>query len=375
MSLYYMEEKKEEKKLSSYGKVNYKKIEITIDQEIELDNTKYNINKIILNPIKAYYLTDVYYKIVLYKIEIIFTSGKHKPLDAIIPYYVSDGHTNKLRANILYPFLSINYIPSGQNGIINEAPYITEETKKSGKVKYADKDLLFKLAICNNMGMNEINSKFLETLKDEYYDNNHKFYREFVEEHKTTGLITVLKRLDNFLDFLIAISDINSIIGDISKICRPYYPIVGENPRNKFDLKCCTKILFHKVINNLENDYRRMLITFFKDKYIEYTTTKNIRYINVELEEYDITKEKFNKDSYICINGEINEEYNRNLENYEIISKLLNLYNNGKMTNCVEKPALYTLQNWNATCPLPLKHCKYLKYKMKYLKLKNQFKA
>ena len=66
---------------------------------INIDNGVFEIT-----PIKYYFIDSPGRRVVLYEIKYIDKDNTDNNLLTIIPYYISDGYTNHLRANMLYPF-------------------------------------------------------------------------------------------------------------------------------------------------------------------------------------------------------------------------------------------------------------------------------
>ena len=65
------------------------------------------IGKIIMSPNKIICLVDSLMQYIVIMYSIIFTHG-NEIIKAEIPYYISDGHTNHLRANMIFPFICFN---------------------------------------------------------------------------------------------------------------------------------------------------------------------------------------------------------------------------------------------------------------------------
>ena len=61
---------------------------------------------ILIEPIQFYMLNDHSVKyVIMYKLMYIDNQNPSSNIESTIPYYISNGVTNKLRANMLYPFM------------------------------------------------------------------------------------------------------------------------------------------------------------------------------------------------------------------------------------------------------------------------------
>jgi hypothetical protein len=93
---------------------------------------------IVLTPENYFIVQDIKKLVVIYKLIAI---EDQQQIEAYIPYYISDGHTNKLRANMLYPFFCFNDL----NGIC-------PNTKDGGH-----RGLLYKLSTTENLNLKAMN--------------------------------------------------------------------------------------------------------------------------------------------------------------------------------------------------------------------------
>jgi hypothetical protein len=82
---------------------------------------------------------------------------------ANIPYYISDGGTNKLRANMLYPFMCYSTIDE----ILN-CPYDVNRSSIRNRSIYSS--LLLKYSIDNNINIDKLEQDLLQTFLSIYPD-------------------------------------------------------------------------------------------------------------------------------------------------------------------------------------------------------------
>ena len=304
-------------------------IGLTTDTEIYKTITLHLYDEIIiLKPIKVYYLKDdnIYKedkkgnksnlydikKVVVYNFKYFYDSDKIK--ESTIPYYVSDGYTNDLRVNMLYPFMSFNILNN------NDSPYTSHEAlyKKNG--------LLFKYQIGTNIQINKINDRINYNFKN-YYSKNlsrdsiHKLLGDIHTD--SNGLRSIFNRLENLLDYIIGISscEIHDHDDDDEKI-KSYRPltnnmdndlrIINNDDKIKFNMKIIndTKIIDHYDIYRkyIVNEIRESNNWFKKSKLFKFELTK----VTIE----NCTRSDFNSTMHICSNY----NYNINVNNYVDIS-------------------------------------------------------
>jgi hypothetical protein len=310
-----------------------------------------------------------------------------------IPYYVSDGHTNELRANLLFPFMCFNESLSQYS-----CPF------SQGKI--LSKGGLFKYSILQNIDLDEYHKNIQELLKTQIPIDNNK------------GITSVLPRIVNLLDLFICLNNKNLINYNEGKL-NHYYPIRDKKlkVRSKLSLDMTKEdnLTFFKF--GAEDDYRELLLPvlqnliinfqklpFFKSEIVDITlTTDNI-----------VTKPYFNSfiiKNPICKGPKINDDSRRNIDIYSEISlqfgqqfkkclneikkeldtidemNIINRYEKGypikkpypiefeMLINEVldlikDKPSKKNIINqlnmWNINC----NYKKYKKYKMKYIALK-----
>ena len=285
---------------------------------------------IILEPIKVYYLKDdnIYKedkqgnksnlyeikKVVVYKFKYLYDGGKIK--ESTIPYYVSDGYTNDLRVNMLYPFMSFNILNN------NDSPYTSHEAlyKKNG--------LLFKYQIGTNIQINKINDRINYNFKNYYYSKNlsrdsiHKLLDDIYSD--SNGLRSIFNRLENLLDYIIGISscDIHENDNDDDEKIKSYRPltnnmdndsrIINNDDKIKYNMKIIndTKIIDHYDIYRkyIVNEIRESNNWFKKSKLFKFELTK----VTIE----NCTRSEFNSTMHICSNY----NYNINVNKYVDIS-------------------------------------------------------
>jgi hypothetical protein len=271
------------------------------------------------NPINTYLTIDEkhYFVVILYNIKRINNTSK-LITEANIPYYVSDGHTNKLRANLLFPFLCFNEeisqfsCPYTENGILS----------KGG---------LFKNTSIKNIKLEEyhniIEEKSFEIIKEIKPESS---IRDITEESKRIGILSVLPRIENLLDFFICINNKNIINYNKSRLSY-YYPFWTKKLKkqnnlslnmNKKGLKA--ELHSHTDFMNQDDYYRAFLLEFLQESILKLS---KLPFFKSELVNISITTDNIITKPYF--NTFINNPpicHRRKTNNYAIIN--INKYKN-----------------------------------------------
>lgn len=160
---------------------------------------------ITMNPVMFYIVTNYVVKyVILY--EIVFRKVASEGVEGVelkttIPYYVSNGITNKLRANLLYPFMCYSNMSDAQvcpfNVNVKGNPF---------------SPVLIKYNVVESININVVERKLLENFESLARDPD--FEASFVGQLTNiinyqsyrNDLVSVLKRLTNLVDFIICIS-------------------------------------------------------------------------------------------------------------------------------------------------------------------------
>lgn len=158
-----------------------------------------------MEPVAFYEITDHSVKyIVMYRLRFTSsTSSKTESIESLIPYYVSDGTTNKLRANMLYPFMCYSSISHADS-----CPYNIDRT--GGQSHFP---VLLKYNILENLNIDALESELFATFSTIFPDLPleidtlaEKIRIPLNKNDRGHDLISVLQRITNLADFLICIS-------------------------------------------------------------------------------------------------------------------------------------------------------------------------
>ena len=229
---------------------------------------------------------------------------------------MSDGYTNDLRVNMLYPFMSFNILNN------NDSPYTSHEAL------YKTNGLLFKYQIGTNIQINKIKDRINYNFKN-YYSNNlnrdHDSIHKLLDDiHRDdNGLRSIFNRLENLLDYIIGISscEIHDHDDDDEKI-KSYRPltnnmdndlrIINNDDKIKFNMKIIndTKIIDHYDI------YRKYIVNEIRESNNCFKNSKLFKFELTKVTIENCTRSDFNSTMHICSNY----NYNINVNNYVDIS-------------------------------------------------------
>jgi hypothetical protein len=216
--------------------------------------------------------------------------------EALIPYYISDGATNDLRANLILPFVCINE---------------NDKTRCSCFYSPSTKGLKYKYNICNNLNFEHVYNTYYP-IKDPIEDR--------IKYSKTdiTGLGSVLPRITNLLDFIIAISSSDKI-DNKSNIYNllSFRPLKEKQIEWNYDDDVISIEPSSKKLT-IEDNFREFLVgylTFFKNKIKPLISTEQCYVI---INKIDI--KNFNSIYPICENNQVTPDSQLNFVKYIRIS-------------------------------------------------------
>jgi hypothetical protein len=369
---------------------------------INIDNGVFEIT-----PIKYYFIDSPGRRVVLYEIKYIDKDNTDNNLLTIIPYYISDGYTNHLRANMLYPFFCFNHEKSKQ-----WCPYDETYTK-------LPEGGLMKINFVQNIIIEKIDSIIRNDIKRLFRTSNLIDFLPLLKILDRTnkegllGVTTVLPRITNILDFIISITTDAIIKLKESKYYRPVF----VDRKNKYNMDVVDELQYQELYQtsyDKDEDFQKyLLITdiyriklvkilnyyikqFQKVGIIEklekqilepelisiYEYNEKIKLCNREQhhpetlistlnEKLFVTYAKISEKLFYKLTKKINTEKNsfenseKNRFFYDMLNKIIlkkPVYNGNNFDELLTN----NINNWNAKCYKQ----KYEKYKLKYLNLK-----
>jgi len=289
-------------------------------------------------------------------------------IEANIPYYISDGHTNGFRANMLYPFICFSLLDD------DSCPYAPQYTN----------GLLLKYEIATNVNTNElqryVNERYSEkvrtpTLAKIKDDSN----------SGTSGVSSVLGRIKNIIDYIISMCSTTILNVDQNfdiRYCRPVSRRGSEldmnyfTPGDKDDLDLYRGYLLQVLNNQIQGLIKYGYCTIERKSLDSINTTRSRfnNYINISRNSKGNIE---NVARYAQIS--INLRHTFELYTNYLIKKnpndwVLKFRGLLKSNTTTTSPNLFDLlrnniQHWTKIEWKPIEN-KYLKYKNKYINLK-----
>ena len=294
-----------------------------------------NNDCIIIQPKKFYIIEDSNVRyVIIYNLLYIDHDKSVQPIESEIPYYISNGETNMLRANLLYPFLCYSTLRDR-----NICPF--DYTRLNNPKDDGSIGILLKYHIGNNIDIDALETELLSRLVDlpdesERDITRHDWIERNVSNSKSnnpSGITSHLSRIDNLIDFIIfimseTIINFNYVNENEDILKHGKYTPLSKNYRETIDIKnyIDMSILAHFEIEpSFIRQYRLVLLTILNkySRLIIDNSLINLEFIQLSSE--SINEEKFNNIINYC---DINKT-RINTTNYMIISnKIINLINN-----------------------------------------------
>jgi hypothetical protein len=308
----------------------------------------YNFNNIRITaiPIKCY---NIIFPIVppqiypITKIVVIFNItylSENEEIISTIPYYISDGETNNYRGGLLLPFICINEYGSAYSSFC--------PISRIDRFGYFG--ALYKYSISNNLD-------FTHTINSIINEVSYKniIYKDIVDyriifktalnrwilnsEEYGRGIHSILPRISNLLDFLIALysSRVNDNVDILS--FRPVKPPDNYNyteismtdsvwvyeESTKKNKQINLPIIFNDI-NTIDDLYRKKLTEILQNYYYSFTAYNIIHIESKILEKEDCTIVEFNEKYKICSTEQIFiPEAIINTANYSKISEKIHI--------------------------------------------------
>jgi hypothetical protein len=273
-------------------------------------------------PVRGYQLRGITYKDVTYSKYIIIRyklsyknkiSGKH--VSSKINYFVSDGHTNMFRANLLFPTLCY----SERDKENPDCPTVFDSSKGLGVLGG-----LLKIRFLKNINESFIRNELIKNRTNPKYT---RFYDKLLNEYRSTltGIITA--RLENLLDLVIAVGS-ESIVNDGQyqklvndpRFLTPVYTEKQEYNLDQYDGPGeLAKHINALYLSDESYEYRVSILKTLKTIF-NLLTSKTFSLELKTIPIISISIDDFNKLDNVC--KKINET-NKNLQNYITISNHL----------------------------------------------------
>lgn len=306
--------------------INFPMIKIKFNE-----NSYFQFNPISIYNLKTEKRNEVY-PVAIY--ELLYNNVKCQ-----IPYYLSDGKTNGIRGDFLFPFMCY------QNPNNIDCPRYDEISKTPSR--------LIKYQYCKNIDLSKENTKIINSL-----NKSNAGLNEFYRKNTDVGLGSFLSRLENLLDLIIGIIgnskldkyDVNltekefiPYIEDVNDNLEKFIKLYNDNHYKLSDAGYYT-YWYDKYWKNKDDSQKKYILRKFKNKLVSFPSEyrqKIIKLMIVLKKEllnllntniiildnyknlYDlntISVNDFNEKIKICLNGSINSNMEINYELYKKIS-------------------------------------------------------
>jgi hypothetical protein len=159
---------------------------------------------ILLTPKRFYKISDHNVKyVIIYNLKLIHINPEIADIESEIPYYISNGVTNKLRANMLYPFMCYSNIDNATN-----CPYNFQKNNFYQAV-------LLKYNTFVNINFKQLEQGLLDVFLGIYpgFSEEHTYLKKKLSNQSGDhGLVSIVRRITNLVDFIICIT--NDVIGN-----------------------------------------------------------------------------------------------------------------------------------------------------------------
>ena len=220
---------------------------------------------------KVYYDMNLSYRRKPYNVIMMtFTyTNTSQQITSEIPYYISGGNTNGYNCNLLLPFICINDLTGPYPGM----PQIEKFCPVAVSGNFRGHGALYKYSIAKNLKLYTINKQILRDIQ------NHK-YTQFLNnklENDGADLLSVLPRIENLLDFIIAIC--------FSKIADPEFITLTDDKKIEEVIPKIPDIEKSEELKKLDNQFRGLLNIKLSEYY------ENLKLI-LEIEQKKISVEK-----------------------------------------------------------------------------------
>lgn len=298
----------------------------------------HNNKMIILFPLEAFWLNSEYdipkNIVVIYRIQLILRPETYEQeiIESIIPYYLSNGYTNNFRANLLLPFYNFNLKNNNscpQTDVYGEGTLLKISLVDNIKMKDFSTYLIKQVR-------NKINSEIQNSIKtDKIIKNMIIRSNDF-----TIDVLSVLIRMTNLLDYLIAIN--SEMLNQSQFTTKSFRPVNIYRGDDVFNMYNPTIINDELVYPNgkqmyLEDDiFRENLVSSLRH---QLNMFKKLNLIDVEFFELNInliTQNDFNNRLHLCRGDTISDVDLINYENYKNISIELGQNFYDKLKNIIE---------------------------------------
>ena len=252
------------------------------------------INEFRFIPIAVQFLEDTNITVILYQLV-------YKNKKIIVPYYISNGHTNHLRANLVFPFMCIS---------INDEN--CPKKKSSQNELGINNKLLVKYQIIENVNLEPIHKYIDDKIKEL---PGQELLKLNIGKNLSGGLKTVISRLKNIIDLFICVCYI-----DVKRDSRKYRPVFDKKQELNMDY-----IEDESEPTTIKDIFRETLVKYLKSFYKNIKELGFIQINESSLRVVSISTEDFNNQSFISVCPE-QQKKDEMIQTYGFISEEFRKY-------------------------------------------------
>jgi hypothetical protein len=284
------------------------------------------------HPKECYNVTDETseekdYKVIMYDLHHEFRGAIKK---ATIPYYVSNGSTNRLNADMLFPFMCFT-------DRLNDEPKCPHSISRPGQTSNLNNFGLIKYNVTKNMDtqaiVTSVNQNYLQKHSPVGLD-----VLSSLSKQNTIGITSIFVRIENVLDFIICCSSEKLVEYKKEYTDEQLQRFVPEGPSGNYrgvldyekSYRRCVLDKLHEMIQALRDTH---LVTFTK------------KMMNIENKTYD----EFNSIINVCQNQNPSQRSQTNVHTYNMISYELYhvLHSTGLFSYLLPKERVIQLKDYN----------------------------
>jgi len=221
----------------------------------------------LFEPIEYYFVNSQERRVLIYQLSYIDEITPANNMTTRIPYYISDGHTNHFRANMILPFICFQDVQS-----LTVCPFDVTYSR-------LPQNGLMKLNIGRNFDTTQI-STYIEDIIYQQFGHNIFTFMTTASRNNTIGVTSVLPRIQNILDYFIAITS-DSIINIRNPV--NYRPVYTQTQQYNIDFVDNVPNMINYGLNsqnvtlqrfnhflNITDYYRGLLSNALNDQYIHF---------------------------------------------------------------------------------------------------------
>jgi len=328
---------------------------------------------IIITPEHFYNIQDSDVKyVIIYSLKYINNDPSISEIETKIPYYISNGETNKLRANLLYPFMCYSKLSE-----INKCPFNINRLNSFNDD--GTNGILLKYSIGNNIDIDYLESElinfFLQISPEKNSVEKMTGVLSAFKKSFPNGLTSIISRVRNLIDFIVCIISETIIHFNFTDeqhdiLYNGKYEPLSEDDAIHFDYMDMSVLGEFCAISDFRRKFRLVILQILNEYCMlilnnELVRIEPIQLImnNIDIAHFnnivnicDTEKTKVNVKNYIIVSNSIIDLFIHKIE----VSPTMTLLNKNKMNLAIRKLEKINeneiimcnqlFKNWKANC-------------------------